>query len=110
MATQTEDLPFKTGESLPPPASTTGVLPWLRRNLFSSPLNSVLTLISLYLLWLTVPPALNWLIFDATFTGSTPEACVNTTGPAGPISTRDRVRSSSASTRPPSAGASCSPW
>lgn len=80
MATQTEDLPFKTGESLPPPASTTGVLPWLRRNLFSSPLNSVLTLISLYLLWLTVPPALNWLIFDATFTGSTPEACVNTTG------------------------------
>ncbi|WGF89519.1 amino acid ABC transporter permease [Marinivivus vitaminiproducens] len=80
MATQTENIPFNAGDSLPPPAATTGVVGWVRQNLFSSPFNALLTLAALYLLWLTVPPALNWLIFDATFTGDTPEACAATTG------------------------------
>jgi general L-amino acid transport system permease protein len=52
---------------LPPPANESGVLGWLRHNLFSSWLNTVLTLLAVALLAVSVPPILNWLIFDATW-------------------------------------------
>lgn len=39
----------------PAPARTTGVVHWLKENLFSSPLNTILTLLILYGLWLVVP-------------------------------------------------------
>lgn len=60
---------------LPPPSSSVGILGWLRQNLFSSPLNSLLTLCALYLLYRFIPPVLNWAIFDANWVGSTREAC-----------------------------------
>ena len=43
--------PFVRSPDLPPPASTVGVVGWLRRNLFSSWYNSVLTVLSLWLIW-----------------------------------------------------------
>jgi general L-amino acid transport system permease protein len=60
---------------LPPPPATVGALGWLRRNLFSSPLNTALTLVSLYILWLAVPPLLEWAWFAASFAGETREDC-----------------------------------
>ncbi|PWV64487.1 amino acid ABC transporter permease [Plasticicumulans acidivorans] len=60
---------------LPPPSASTGVIGWLRANLFSSPLNSALTLLGLYLIWLLLPPALNWLLFKADWSGSDRSAC-----------------------------------
>ena len=48
---------------------------WIRRNLFSSIGNSILTLFCLWLLWFTVPPLLNWLIFQANWTGATRADC-----------------------------------
>ena len=48
---------------------------WLHRNLFSSPLNTVLTLAALYLLWLTLPPLIQWALIDADWVGSSPEDC-----------------------------------
>ncbi|MBM3585459.1 MAG: amino acid ABC transporter permease [Alphaproteobacteria bacterium] len=60
---------------LPPPATTVGVLGWLRTNLFSSWLNTALTLLGLYLLWLIVPPLLDWAVFSATITGEDRTAC-----------------------------------
>jgi general L-amino acid transport system permease protein len=63
-------VPYEPGTrpSLPPPASERGVIGWLRHNLFSSWLNSILTILGLALVLLVVPPALNWLIFNATWT------------------------------------------
>ncbi|HEX6118201.1 MAG TPA: amino acid ABC transporter permease [Dongiaceae bacterium] len=53
---------------LPPPMSVAGPIAWLRQNLFSSPLNVVLTILALLLIYEVVPPLLNWLIFNATWT------------------------------------------
>lgn len=60
---------------LPPPPNSVGVLGWLRRNLFSSPLNIALTLLALYLLYTLIPPLLRWALLDATWTGDNREAC-----------------------------------
>jgi general L-amino acid transport system permease protein len=64
------------GETLAPPASQTGVLAWLRQNLFSSPFNTLLTLFCLWLLYQIVPPLLNWALLDANFAGTSREDCV----------------------------------
>ena len=58
-----------------PPASSIGFMGWLRNNLFSSKLNTVLTLISVYLLYIVIPPVLSWSFFDATWFGNSKEAC-----------------------------------
>ncbi len=50
-------------------------LRWMRTNLFSSPLNSVLTIFSLLIIYSVFVPAFNWLVLDAQWAGSTPEDC-----------------------------------
>lgn len=57
-------------EAKPAPSTSKGILFWLKENLFSNLKNTVLTLFSLYVLYLTMPPLLNWMIFDATWSGS----------------------------------------
>ena len=59
----------------PAPVTTVGVLGWLRANLFSNWLNTVLTVASLLLLWRVVPPLLGWAFFNADFTGATGDEC-----------------------------------
>lgn len=66
---------FKPSPSLPPPVNSVGALAWLRQNLLSSPLNVFLTLFSLYVLYLLVPPIIEWGIINATFSGDTKAAC-----------------------------------
>ena len=51
-----------------PPIATTGVLGWMRINLFSNWFNSLLTILILYFLYQIFPPFLNWAIFSADFT------------------------------------------
>jgi general L-amino acid transport system permease protein len=65
-------------EPLPPPMSTTGAVGWVRENLFSGWTNIILTLLSILLIYWIVPPLLNFLIFDATWTGNDREACIAT--------------------------------
>lgn len=48
---------------------------WSRRHLLSSPLNVFLTLASLGLLAVLVPPALRWLVLEANFAGTTRADC-----------------------------------
>jgi len=67
-------------EPLAPPTERIGVLKWLKDNLFNSPFNSVLTLLCLYLLWVTIPPILEWAILDATISGWSREACEGVAG------------------------------
>jgi len=48
---------------------------WVKENLFSSPLNSAMTLFSVYVLWSTIPGILNWLIVESNLAGDTRESC-----------------------------------
>ncbi|SUD38854.1 polar amino acid ABC transporter permease [Ectopseudomonas mendocina] len=60
---------------LPPPTMSVGALGWLKANLFSNWFNTLLTLLALYLIWLMVPPLLQWAIFDANWVGSSRADC-----------------------------------
>lgn len=60
---------------LPPPREQVGLLGWLRRNLFSSWTNSLLTLLCLYILYISLVPLVNWALLDATFTGTSKDDC-----------------------------------
>ena len=60
---------------LPPPPGTTGLIGWLRANLFSSPLNTVLTLLTAYLLYATIPPLVEWAILDANISADSRAQC-----------------------------------
>ena len=55
-------------QSRKPPIATTGVLGWLRMNLFSSWFNTILTFLVIYLLYQIIPSFLNWAVFSADFT------------------------------------------
>lgn len=63
---------------LEPPISTVGFVGWMREHLFSSPVNTVLTLIAVYVIYITVPPFLDWAIISATWSGDSKEACAGT--------------------------------
>src|SRR5699024_8807002 len=58
-----------------PPSTRTGIIGWLRRNLFSTWYNSLFTIVVLYFLVTTLVPLLNWAIFNATFLGASQEHC-----------------------------------
>ncbi len=68
---------FKSSTTLPPPLISVGVIGWLHKNLFSSFFNTVLTLGSLYLLYITVPPIIQWAFIDADWFGDSREACTS---------------------------------
>ena len=59
----------------PPPLSTAGVIGWLRENLFSSPLNAFLTILSLYLLYTVLPPLIDWVFLSSVWTGNSNLDC-----------------------------------
>ena len=46
---------------LPPPRSEVGVVGWVRHNLLSTPLNVVLTVLAIWLLWTVIPPIFDWM-------------------------------------------------
>ena len=54
-------------ETRKPPVATTGILGWLRMNLFSNWVNSLISLFVLYILFQFIPWILNWTIFAADF-------------------------------------------
>ena len=53
----------------PPPAASVGLIGWLRQNLFSSFSNTILTLVSIYLLSLTIPAVLDWAFWSSQLSG-----------------------------------------
>ena len=54
-------------ETRKPPVATTGILGWLRMNLFSNWVNSLISIFVLYVLIQFIPWILNWTIFAADF-------------------------------------------
>ncbi|UYF99735.1 MULTISPECIES: amino acid ABC transporter permease [unclassified Halomonas] len=59
----------------PAPKSTIGPAAWLRGNLFNGPLNTLFTLVGLYVLYLLVVPTVQWAFIDANWVGTTREDC-----------------------------------
>jgi general L-amino acid transport system permease protein len=58
------------------PIKTTGFIGFLRTNLFNSPTNILLTVVSILLLWFTVIPAVKFLLVDAVWRGDDRNACL----------------------------------
>ena len=61
---------------LAPPPGETGVVGWLRHNLFSSVANTILTLVAIALLVWVLPPIIRWAFIDAVWTGKDRDACL----------------------------------
>lgn len=67
-------------QPLPPPPSERGIIGTTRRNLFATPLDSVLSILAgLIIVW-GAWNIVNWAWIDATFTGSDREACLGEGG------------------------------
>ena len=58
-----------------PPISEAGIIYWARANLFSSVTNTLMTLFSLYALYMLVPPLVNWGLVNANLAGTDRTGC-----------------------------------
>lgn len=66
--------------ALAPPRHQIGLLAWIRANLFSSPVNAIVTVLSVWFLLMSVPAALNWLFFDANLEATSAQQCRQASG------------------------------
>lgn len=62
-------------ESRQPPASTSGVLGWIRKNLLATPVDALLTVIGVYLVYKFLPPLWDWFFWSANFAGDSNDSC-----------------------------------
>jgi general L-amino acid transport system permease protein len=62
-----------------PPPSTVGPLAWLRERLFPNVAGALMTILIVLLLIWSVPPLIDFLIINATWTGSDRDACLAST-------------------------------
>jgi len=69
----------KPVEALKPPVTSVGVIGWIRYNLFKGWFNSLLTIITIYCLWVIVPPLIRWAFIDSLWV-STGAECHQTDG------------------------------
>ncbi len=67
---RTENIP-----QAPPPVSTVGIVGWIRANLFSSPTNTALTLLTIYFLYLVVPQLFEWAFVNSLWEGESNKDC-----------------------------------
>ncbi len=68
-------LVFDAKPTRPPPLQETGIWQWVRQRLFGSITNTIVTLLCFYILYLIIPPIVNWTILDATISGSNKAVC-----------------------------------
>ena len=54
-------------EAVKPPVASVGVIGWVRANLFNGWFNSLLTIVTLYFLWIIVPPLVRWAFIDSVW-------------------------------------------
>lgn len=65
----------KPSQARPAPLSETSVMGWLRKNLFSSVANSLLTVFMLYIIYLLAYGVVGWGYIDATFVAENRREC-----------------------------------
>lgn len=74
MTTENTHLPGEHPD-MAPPASEVGVYGWVRHNLLSSTTNIVITVLTIYFLYLLIPPMLDWILFNAVFSAESRDDC-----------------------------------
>jgi len=74
----------KMVEPSPPPPTSVGVIGWVRQNLFSGITNTVLTLFGVYIIYLIIPPILDFALLNAVWEGENREACKDVHGACWP--------------------------
>ena len=60
---------------MPPPVPTDGIVVWLRNNLFNSVGNSILTILSLWVIYYSLSGIISYVFIDAIWQGSTGADC-----------------------------------
>ncbi len=68
---------FVPKESRPPPTPVSGAIPWMRRNLFSTPLDSIITFVVGALLVTVIWNLIEWGLIDAVWEASNRRDCMN---------------------------------
>ncbi|MBF0573150.1 MAG: amino acid ABC transporter permease [Desulfamplus sp.] len=56
-------------EILKPPVTETGIIGWLKSNLFNSPVNTVITVLILFAFYKLIPPVFRWAFIDSVWFG-----------------------------------------
>ncbi len=72
------DIAFVATQQIPPsepPVRTTGLVHWAKENLFSSPLNIILSVLSIGIIAWMVPPMLKWAFVDAVWSAGSLKEC-----------------------------------
>lgn len=69
-----------TSSTLAPPATRVGALGWMREQLFGTPLSTLLTILSIWLLVMTVPALVDWAFLNAHWTAQSAQECRATAG------------------------------
>ncbi len=59
----------------PAPSSVKGPVHWIKTNLFGSVTNTLLTLLTIYLLYKIIPAMVDWMFIDAAYTGTSRKDC-----------------------------------
>jgi general L-amino acid transport system permease protein len=62
-------------DTMRPPVTETGMVGWARQNLFSTPTNTILTLIGAWIAYKAITGVLSWAVFNATWEGLDGSAC-----------------------------------
>lgn len=78
-----KDYPPGEYPNLPPPIKESGVIYWLKTNLFSSVSNTLLTVLAVVILYNIIPPLFNWAFFNAHWSGSDSSICRADTSEVG---------------------------
>jgi general L-amino acid transport system permease protein len=68
----------KPFDPMPPPVTSSGVIGWLRQNLFSSAINILLTAFCVLMIAWLAPPLLKFLLIDAVWDGASRADCIVT--------------------------------
>ncbi len=56
-----------THETIKPPLTNIGIIGWAKANLFNGWFNSALTILVTYMLWLVLPPLINWAFINSSW-------------------------------------------
>lgn len=70
MSEQTQDYEVGEHPELPAPDQRSGAIKWAMENLFSSIGNSIVTIVGLYVLYLVIPPFIQWAVIDSVVLGA----------------------------------------
>ncbi|WP_299863120.1 amino acid ABC transporter permease [uncultured Hoeflea sp.] len=79
MDNNTQSIAFVRTEESPataPPSTSSGVGGWIRENLFATPRDTVLSILTILLLIWMVPPIVDWAFISAVWTGEGREDCI----------------------------------